>query len=127
MMTSYTDAAGRNTRAFGTNLKSWIPFATGVDIGGLTLAPGLYKFDSSTTLLYKTRPSLSVVVQAMSGFFQCGADLEVASGVHIILAGGANPINIFWQVATKAVLGHDLRLQRNHMAGTSITMKPAAR
>ena len=59
----------------------------------------------------------------MSGIFQCGADLEEANGVHIILTGGANANNIFWQVSTKAVIGTTAVFNgKTILAGTSITM-----
>jgi len=121
MVTSYGDAAGRTPVPSGPNLNPGAAFSTGVDIGGLTLAPGLYKFDSSTTCFINTDVTLSGGPNDV-WIFQCGADLEEANGVHITLAGGANANNIFWQVATKAVLGTTTVFNGTILAGTSITM-----
>ena len=104
MLTAYTDAAGRTPVPTGPNLNPGAAFSTGYDIGGLTLAPGLYKFGSGQTAFINTDVTLSGSPNDV-WIFQCGADLEVANGVHIILAGGANANNIFWQVSTKAVKG----------------------
>jgi hypothetical protein len=121
MMTSYTDAAGRTPVPTGPNLNPGAAFSTGYDMGGLTLAPGLYKFGSGQTAFINTDVTLSGSPSDV-WIFQCGADLEVANGVHIILAGGANANNVFWQVATKAVLGTTAVFNGTILAGTSITM-----
>ena len=121
MMTSYNDAAGRTPVPTGPNLNPGSAFSTGYDMGGLTLAPGLYKFGSGQTAFLNTDVTLSGGPSDV-WIFQCGADLEVANGVHVILAGGANANNIFWQVTTKAVLGTTADFNGTILAGTSITM-----
>ena len=40
-----------------------------------------------------------------SPLFQIAQNLNVSSGIHIILAGGAQAANIFWQVAGQTTLG----------------------
>jgi hypothetical protein len=90
------------------------------NIGGMNLGPGLYKFDGTTSItgsyLTLTGGSNDVWI------FQCGADLQVASGIHIVLAGGAQARNIFWQVSTSAVIDTTAVFMGNILAYTSITM-----
>ena len=121
MLTSYSDAAGRTPTPTGPNLNPGAAFSTGFNMGGLTLAPGLYKFGSGQTAFINTDITLSGGPSDV-WIFQCGADLQVANGVHIILAGGANANNIFWQVNTKAVLGTTSVFNGTILSGTSITM-----
>ena len=87
METAYTDAAGRT-----------LPIATELgagNIGGLTLAPGLYKW--GTDVLIPTDVTLSGNATD-TWIFQIAGNLEIASAKKVILAGGALPENIFWQV-----------------------------
>jgi len=121
MLTSYADAAGRTPVPTGPNLNPGAAFSTGYDIGGMTLAPGLYKFGNGETAFINSDVTLSGSPSDV-WIFQCGADLEVANAVHIILAGGANANNIFWQVTSKAVLGTTAVFNGTILAGTSITM-----
>jgi hypothetical protein len=117
MYTSYTDAANRTPVPSGTTFLN--PGAG--NIGGLTLAPGLYKFDSSTTCNINT----DVTLNGGPGdvwIFQCGADLVEANGVHVILAGGAQAGNIFWQVSSQATIGTTAVFNGTILAGTAIVM-----
>ncbi len=90
------------------------------NIGGKTLGPGLYKFDG-TALVTGTSVTLTGG-EADVWIFQVGTNLEVGNGIQIILAGGAKPWNIFWQVGTSAVLGTTAVFKGNILADQSITM-----
>jgi hypothetical protein len=87
MMIAYTDAAGRT-------LPDHTELGAG-DISGLTLAPGLYKW--GTGVLINTDVTLSGAANDV-WIFQISGDLTMASATHMILAGGALPKNVFWQV-----------------------------
>ncbi len=87
MGTAYADAAGRTTPDF-TELGAG-------DISGKTLVPGLYKW--GTGVLINTDVTLSGGANDV-WIFQIAGDLTEANGAHIILAGSADPKNIFWQV-----------------------------
>ena len=87
MGTAYTDAAGRTTPDF-TELHAG-------DISGQTLVPGLYKW--GTGVLISTDVTLSGGPNDV-WIFQIAGDITQADGSRIILAGGALPKNIFWQV-----------------------------
>ena len=88
METAYTDAAGRT-----------LPDATELgagEIGGMTIAPGLYKWSSG--VLITTDVTLNGGSEDV-WIFQIAGNLTVASGKSVILSGGAQAKNIFWQVA----------------------------
>ena len=88
METAYTDAAGR-TLPDHTELGSG-------SIGGMTLAPGLYKWSSGVTI------ASGVVLSGGPNavwIFQIAGNLTLASATAVTLSGGAQVRNIFWQVA----------------------------
>jgi hypothetical protein len=90
MVTAYTDAAGlTNPDAIGLGAG---------DISGMTIYAGLYKWGTGVLM------SKDVTLDAQGDpnavwIFQIAGDLTVASGAQVILSGGANALNIFWQVA----------------------------
>lgn len=88
METAYTDAAGRT-------LPDYTELGSG-NIGGMTLAPGLYKW--GTSVLVDSDVTLQGGVNDV-WIFQIAGNLTVASARSVILSGGAQAKNIFWQVA----------------------------
>jgi hypothetical protein len=88
METAYTDAAGRT-------LPDHTELGTG-NIGGMTLAPGLYKW--GTSVLIDADVTLAGGPDDV-WIFQIAGNLTVASAKSVILSGGAQARNIFWQVA----------------------------
>lgn len=110
MELAYTAAAGR---AAGTTELG------GGEIGGLTLAPGVYKW--GTGVLITTDVTLSGSSTGV-WIFQIAQDLTVASAADVILAGGAQPKNIFWQVAGAVTLGTTAHLEGIVLSQTAITL-----
>ncbi len=88
MQTAYTDAAGR-TLPDHTELGSG-------NIGGMTLAPGLYKWGTGVTI--PTDVTLSGGPNDV-WIFQIAGNLTIAGATSVNLSGGALAGNIFWQVA----------------------------
>jgi len=88
MQTAYTDAAGRT-------LPDYTELGSG-NIGGMTLAPGLYKWSTGVTI--PTDVTLSGNPNDV-WIFQIAGDLTMAGAMSITLSGGAQARNIFWQVA----------------------------
>jgi Ice-binding-like len=88
MQTAYTDAAGR-TLPDHTELGSG-------NIGGMTLAPGLYKWGTDVTI--PTDVTLSGGANDV-WIFQIAGNLTIAGATSVNLSGGAEAGNIFWQVA----------------------------
>ncbi|MFU8849122.1 MAG: ice-binding family protein [Opitutales bacterium] len=112
---AYNDAAGRTPIPTGPNLNP----GDG-NIGGLTLSPGLYKFTSDALI-----SGADLTLQGGPEdvwIFQIATGLELASGVKVILAGGARAENIFWQVGSSAVLGTFSVFKGTILADQSITM-----
>ena len=73
------------------------------DIGGQTLTPGLYT-SSSSLAIAKGPLTLDAKGDSQAVFvFQAGSTL--ITGNNVILANGATPANIFWEVGTSATLG----------------------
>ena len=93
MQTAYTAAANRAPNF--TNLYSG-------NLGGRTFAPGVYKWTTNVTI--PTNVTLSGGSNAV-WIFQIAQNLDIASAKSVILKGGAQPKNIFWQVAGQATLG----------------------
>ncbi len=112
LTTAYNDAAGRT-----------IPTAInpgGGNLGGLSLAPGLYKM-TTTTLITGSDLTLAGGPNDV-WIFQCAQDLQLGSGIKVILTGGAQASNIYWQVGTSAVLGTFSVFNGTILANQAITM-----
>lgn len=115
MILAYNDAAGRSNPDFNE-------LATG-NIGGKTLAPGLYKWTNTVTA------PTNVVISGSSTdvwIFQIAGDLTVSSGVNLVLSGGAKPENIFWQVAGEVTLGTTANFKGVILSMTGITLQTNA-
>jgi hypothetical protein len=115
MMTAYTDAAGRK-------LPDFVELGAGA-IGGKTLAPGLYKWTSTVTI------PTDVTLEGDANdvwIFQVSGDLKLAAAKSMVLSGGANPANIFWQVTGVADLGTTSHAEGIVLAKTAIKLQTGA-
>jgi hypothetical protein len=99
---------------------------TGQNLGGLTLLPGVYKFDSSAFLTGTL--TLNDLGNPDAVFvFQIGSTLITASGSSVRTindpdAGAAVPgVSVFWQVGSSATLGTGTDFEGNILAYASIT------
>ena len=115
MEAAYTDAAGR-TSPTATELGAG-------EIGGLTLAPGLYKWG--------TPVSIATDVTLSGGpndvwIFQIAGTLTQASAKKVILTGGANAKNVFWQVADVVAIGTTAHFEGIVLAKTMVAVKTGA-
>jgi hypothetical protein len=115
METAYTDAAGRTTPDF-------LELGSGT-IGGLTLAPGLYKWTSTVTI--PTDVTISGGATDV-WIFQTSGDLSLAAAKKVTLSGGAQAKNIFWQVAGQATLGATSHFEGIILSKTAITLVTGA-
>jgi hypothetical protein len=109
MQAAYTDAAGRTLPDF-TNLY-------GGNLSGRTLTPGLYKW--STGVLVTTAVTLAGASDAV-WIFQIAGNLTMGSGAKVLLSGGAQARNIFWQVGGGA--GVEIGTTA-HVEGTLLALK----
>ena len=95
---------------------------TGQDLGGMTLTPGVYHFDSSAqltgtlTLDDQGNPDAVFV-------FQIGSTLTTASGSSVVSANDPTTpgISVYWQVGSSATLGTGTDFEGNILAKASIT------
>jgi hypothetical protein len=101
---------------------------TGQDLGGLTLIPGVYCFNSSAqltgtlTLDAQGDPLATWIVQVPSS-------LTTASNAAVVLINGATPCNnnnVTWQVGASATVGTGTSFIGNILAHTSITLNLGA-
>ena len=121
METAYTSAAGQvppdATELYAGNL------------GGRTLAPGVYKWSSG--VLIPSATTLTLDGQGNSGavwVFQVAGDLTMNSASNMVLANGAQTDNVYWQVAgpAGAILGSGAHAEGNILTQKAITMNSGA-
>jgi hypothetical protein len=114
MQTAYTDAAGRasNVTELGAG-----------NIGGLTLAPGVYKW--GTGLLIPTNVTLTGGANDV-WIFQIAQNLNVSSAAQIVLSGGAQANNVFWVVAGQTTIGTTAIFNGNILDQTAIVLNTGA-
>ena len=117
MGTAYDDAAGRAN-------PDHINLGAG-ELGGLTLAPGLYKWDNSLNLAVNTHVTLNGGPNDV-WIMQVGTALTTGADSSVILTGGAVPENIFWQFGTSLTVGATTGVPSGFtgiaLAGTTITI-----
>jgi len=97
---------------------------TGINLGGLTLQPGVYKFASSA-LLTGTLKLDNTLNPAGAYVFEIGTTLTTASSSAVLLLGGADP-NVFWQIGSSATIGTGTVFDGNILAEQSISFDPGA-
>ena len=112
---AYDDAAGRPFPDF-TELGAG-------EIGGLTLAPGLYKW--GTGVLITTDVTLTGGPNDV-WIFQIAGTLNQGNATRVTLAGGAQAKNIFWQVAGAVTIGTTAHFEGVVMAKTMIAANTGA-
>jgi uncharacterized protein (TIGR03437 family) len=117
LTTAYNDAAGR----------SLAPITVAGNIGGQTLPPGLYKSTSSLAISSGDLTLDGGGNPNAVWIFQIASTLTTTSGRQVILAGQANPANIFWQVGSSATIGSTSVFQGNILAQADITMVTGSR
>jgi len=94
---------------------------TPADIGGRTLAPGVYCV--ATSLGVTGTVTLDGQGDANALFvFQMGSTLTTGTSANIALINGAQAKNVWWQVGSSATLGTGTTFRGNILALTSITL-----
>ncbi|MFO7745043.1 MAG: ice-binding family protein [Psychroflexus sp.] len=97
-------------------------------LGGLTLAPGLYE-NSTSTGISGTGPQGILTLNGTANdvwIFKMGSTLVTDPGTSIVLAGGAQAKNIYWIVGTSATLGTNSIFFGNILADISVTLNTGA-
>jgi hypothetical protein len=109
---AFGDAVSRTTNPINVDA---------ADLGGRTLAPGLYKSASTigiTGTLTLDGPGVYI--------FQVGSALTVNTGAQVVLTNGATSANVFWQVGSSATIGTAASFKGTIMAYASITLVSGA-
>ena len=116
LTTAFDDAAGRSLGGF----------SVAGNLGGRTLTAGLYK---STSSLAISSGDLTLDGQGNANavfIFQMASTLTTTTGRQVILAGGTQASNVFWQVGSSATLGANSVFKGTIMADQSITLATGA-
>jgi hypothetical protein len=114
MELAFTDAAGRAPDV--TELGAG-------DIGGLTLAPGVYQWGTGLSI------PTDVTLQGNATdvwIFQIAQDLTVSSATNVVLSGGAASKNVFWQVSGQVDLGTTAHFEGVVLSQTAIVLGTGA-
>ncbi|MCB2293654.1 DUF3494 domain-containing protein [Clostridium algoriphilum] len=114
METAYTDAAGR--------APNYTELYNG-DISGQTLTAGVYKW--GTGVLINSDVTLNGGPNDV-WIFQIAKGITQASDTKIILTGGAQAKNIFWQAAETVSIGTDAHFEGIILGKTNITLETNA-
>ena len=111
LTTAYNDAAGRSPSG-----------SVGPFIGaGQTMSPGVYNASTSLDLGGALTLNAHGNPDAV-WIFQVGSTLVTDSASSVVLTGGAQACNVFWQVGSSATLGTHSSFQGSILALTSITV-----
>jgi len=113
---AYNDAAGR----------SCSPITIAGDIGGQTLYPDLYKSTSSILISTGDLTLDALGDPSAVWIFQIASTITVGSGRKMILVGGAQAGNVFWQIGSSATFGTTSIIKGIVMADISITFDTGA-
>jgi len=113
---------------FAEAASSPAPVTVAGDQGGKTLAPGIYK--STSTLLIQSG-DLTLDAQGDANavwIFQIASDFTTVGGAggNVILTGGAQAKNVYWQTGRSATIGDYTNFKGTILALTSITMNSHA-
>jgi len=91
------------------------------DLGGTTLAPGVYCSGSGINL------TGALTLSGTGTYvFQAGSALTVATSGSVVLANGAQAKNVYWQVGSSATLGNGSAMKGNVVALASISLGTTA-
>jgi hypothetical protein len=114
LVTAYDDAAGRGPAT-----------AVSGDLVGRTLTPGVYRSTSSLQVTGTVTLDAQGDPQAVF-VFQIASTLVTGSQSRVLLLGGGQACNVFWQVGSSATLGTGSQFTGSILALTSIAAQTGA-
>jgi hypothetical protein len=125
------DTAAQNAQTDATaayNTLAALPCSfdlTGQGLGGKSLIPGVYCFDTSAQL------TGALTLDALNDpaavwVFKIGSTLTTASNSSVSFVNGGSACNVFWQIGTSATLGTSTAFIGNILADQSITLNTSA-
>jgi hypothetical protein len=100
------------------------------NLGGLTKTPGLY-VNSSSVEISGTGANAILTLDAQGDanavfIFKMASTLTMGTGTSIVLSGGAQAKNVYWQVGSSATLGTTSIFKGNILAAVTITVNNGA-
>jgi outer membrane autotransporter protein len=98
---------------------------TGQDLAGLTLAPGVFQYDTSAQLTGTVTLDAQFNPNAVF-IINIGSTFTTASASTVSLINGAQAANVFFVVGSSATLGTETTLAGQILALTSITLNTGA-
>jgi hypothetical protein len=122
----YTQAETDLTAAYGAAVQPCTANYTGVNLGGLTLGPGVYCQTTAPTLTGTLTLNGSGVYIFLIGTTAAPTTLVTANSSRVILIGGAQPCNVFWRVTSSATIAPSTTFIGTIMANIAITMQTGA-
>lgn len=98
---------------------------TSQDLGGMTLTPGVYMYDSSAGMTGQ----LTLNFQGLSNqtfVFQIGSTLTTASSSSVLIINPGDDDSVYWQVGSSATLGTTTSFYGTIIADQSVTLTTGA-
>jgi Ice-binding-like len=127
---TFTTAETDLTTAYANAVQPCTVDYSGVNLGGLTLTPGVYCQTSgavpSPTLTGTLTLNGSGIYIFLIGTSAAPTTLVTAPGAKVVLIGGAQPCQVFWRVTTSATLATTTQFVGTIMANISIQMQTKA-
>lgn len=100
---------------------------TGQDLNGLTLTPGVYKYDSSANLALNGTVTLNFEGLSNTAIVvQIGSTLITGSSSDVVVENGTPTDSVYWEVGSSATLGTTTDFAGNIIALASITLNTGA-
>ncbi|KAI9051857.1 hypothetical protein LZ554_004117 [Drepanopeziza brunnea f. sp. 'monogermtubi'] len=115
-LTAFSDAGAAYTaiNGFGPSL---LP---GMELGGLVLSPGVYRFTSSAQLT-GTLTLNGTGSPNDAWYFQIASTLTTAPDAAVVFIGGGTPCNVYWTVGTSATIDERTSFAGTILASASVT------
>jgi len=96
---------------------------TGKELGGLTLTPGVYKFNVSAALTSGTLTLDGQNNPDAEWIFQVGSTLYTGINTEVKMINGGSALNVYWQVSSSATISDNTKMCGNIIAYASVTIK----
>ena len=122
----YTQAQTDLTNAYANAVQPCTTDYTGVNLGGLTLVPGVYCQTTAPTLTGTLTLNGSGIYIFLIGTTAAPTTLVTANSASVVLINGAQPCQIFWRVTSSATIAPSTAFEGTIMANIAIAMQTGA-
>jgi len=122
----YTQAETDLTNAYANAVQPCTTDYSGVNLGGLTLVPGVYCQTTAPTLTGTLTLNGSGIYIFLIGTTAAPTTLVTANSASVVLINGAQPCQIFWRVTSSATIAPSTAFEGTIMANIAISMQTGA-